>query len=145
MSFMKSRHESRKDHVLRSPLEATLARVVENKELLVVIVEEVLESLDEQNIISYNPRFTTNIVTPFGRILLLLMERPNLTIREMSVVLGVTESNINKAVTKLLGDKLITKKQSNGRYEYAVDYDIAKQHQDIRQVVRFIAGLSSEK
>lgn len=130
---------------MRSPLEATLAHVVENKELLALVVDEVLESLDEQNIISYNTRFTTNIVTPFGRILLLLMERPNLTIREMSVVLGVTESNINKAVSKLLTDKLITKKQRNGRYEYSVDYDVAKQHQDIRQVIRFVARLSFEK
>lgn len=145
MCGMKSRHESRKDHVLRSPLEATLSRVVENEELVKKLVEEVLQSLDEQNLISYNPRFNTNIVTPFGRILLLLIERPNLTIREMSVVLGVTESNINKAVTKLLDDGLIKKKQNNGRYEYSVDYQVAKEHQDIRQVVRFLSILSSEK
>jgi DNA-binding transcriptional regulator GbsR (MarR family) len=142
---MKSRHESKKDHVLRTPLEATLSRVVDDKELVKQLAEEVLQSLDEQNIISYNPRFSTNIVTPFGRMLLLLMERPNLTIREMSVILGVTESNINKAVTKLLSDELVFKKQNNGRYEYSVNYEIAKEHQDIRQLVRFIALLSFEK
>lgn len=145
MCGMKSRHESRKDHVLRSPLEATISRVVENEELVKQLVEEVLQSLDEQNIISYNPRFKTNIVTPFGRMLLLLIERPNLTIREMSVILGVTESNINKAVTKLLDDGLVNKKQNNGRYEYSVNYSVAKEHQDIRQVVRFISTLLSEK
>lgn len=142
---MKSRHESRKDHVLRTPLEAKLSRVVDNEELVKKLVEEVLESLDEQNIIAYNQRFNTNILTPFGRMLVVLMERPNLTIREMSVVLGVTESNINKAVTKLLEDGLITKKQNNGRYEYAVNYETSSEHQDIRQLVRFISTLSAEK
>ena len=73
------------------------------------------------------------------------MERPNLTIREMSVILGVTESNINKAITKLLGDELVFKKQNNGRYEYSVNYEVAKEHQDIRQLVRFVALLSFEK
>lgn len=142
---MKSRHESKKDHVLRTPLEATISRVVEDVELVKELVEEVLQSLDEQNLISYNNRFTTNIVTPFGRMLILLMERPYLTIREMSVSLGVTESNINKAVTKLLDDNLLVKKQNNGRYEYSVNYEVAKTHQDFRQLVRFIARLSSEK
>jgi DNA-binding MarR family transcriptional regulator len=145
MWSMKSRHESKKDHVLRTPLEATISHVVENRELVKIVVEEVLQSLDEQNLISYNPRFSTNIVTPFGRMLVLLMERPNLTIREMSVILGVTESNINKAITKLLGDELVFKKQNNGRYEYSVNYEVAKEHQDIRQLVRFVALLSFEK
>lgn len=142
---MKSRHESKKDHVLRTPLEATLSRTVEDKELVKKLVEEVLQSLDEQNIISYGNKFSTNIVTPFGRILILLMEKPRLTIREMSVTLGVTESNINKAVSKLLEDGLINKQQNNGRYEYSVDFTIAKTHQDIRQLVRFISTLSFEK
>lgn len=142
---MKSPYESRRDHALRGPLEATVSSVVADNELVKRIVSEVLMSLDEQNIISYMPRSTINLLTPFGRTIVLLSERPNLTLREMSVFLGVTEASMHKSVTKLMEDKLVNKRKNNGRYEYSLNADAVAGHSDVRRLFALILRETAEK
>lgn len=137
-----SRHDSRRDHTLRKPLEATLSSLVEDTPTLQKVVELVLSTLDEQNIISYTVRNKVNMLTPFGRIVCLLTSRPNLTIREMSVFLGVTESNIVKAIGKLNEDNLLVRQKVDGRYVYSVNVDNASVHPDIRGLVALIVSLA---
>lgn len=142
---MKSRHESQRDHTLRTPLEKAIGGIVDGDALVKQIVEEVLSTLDEQNIISYTVKNSINLLTPFGRVLTLLIERPNLTVREMSVFLGVTEANIVKAISKLNSENLITRHKNNGRFEYSVNPELVKEHSDIRRLFRLVALLASEK
>jgi Mn-dependent DtxR family transcriptional regulator len=142
---MKSRHESKRDHTLRTPLEKAIAQTVDNEALVKKIVEEVLNALDEQNIISYTVKNNINMLTPFGRVLTLLIERPNLTVREMSVFLGVTEANIIKSVAKLNTEKLIIRKKKDGRFEYSVNPETVGSHSDIRRLFLLLARLISEK
>ena len=49
---MKSPYDGKRDHTLRTPLEKAVAKMVDGDSLIQQIVEEVLETLDEQNIIS---------------------------------------------------------------------------------------------
>ena len=142
---MKSRHENKRDHTLRTPLEKAVSKLVGGDALIKEIVEEILYTLDEQNIISYTVKNNVNLLTPFGRVMTLLIERPNLTIREMSVFLGVTEANIIRTVSKLNSEKLLTRRKKDGRFEYSVNYEVAKEHSDIRRLVLLVARLTSEK
>jgi hypothetical protein len=142
---MKSRHENKRDHTLRTPLEKAVSKMVGGDELIKEIVEEILYTLDEQNIISYTVKNNINLVTPFGRVMTLLIERPNLTIREMSVFLGVTEANIIRTVSKLNSEELLIRRKKDGRFEYSVNYKVAKEHSDIRRLVLLVARLISEK
>jgi hypothetical protein len=142
---MKSRHENKRDHTLRTPLEKAVSKMVGGDELIKEIVEEILYTLDEQNIISYTVKNNINLVTPFGRVMTLLIERPNLTIREMSVFLGVTEANIIRTVSKLNSEELLTRRKKDGRFEYSVNYEVAKEHSDIRRLVLLVGRLISEK
>ena len=135
---MKSRHESQRDHTLRTPLEKTIARMVGDDSLVKEIVEEVLNTLDEQNIISYTVKNNINLLTPFGRVLTLLIETPHLTVREMSVFLGVTETSIIKTVAKLNSEDLIIRRKKDGRFEYSVNPETTKAHSDVKRLFRLL-------
>jgi hypothetical protein len=137
---MKSRHESQRDHTLRTPLEKTIERLVGDNSLVKEIVEEVLNTLDEQNIISYTVKNNINLLTPFGRVTTLLIERPYLTVREMSVFLGVTEASIIKTVTKLNSENLIVRRKKDGRFEYSVNPETIKTHNDIKRLFRLLTS-----
>ena len=137
---MKSRHESQRDHTLRTPLEKTIERIIGDNSLVKEIVEEVLNTLDEQNIISYTVKNNINLLTPFGRVITLLIERPYLTVREMSVFLGVTEASIIKTVTKLNSEDLIVRRKKDGRFEYSVNPETIKTHNDIKRLFRLLTS-----
>ena len=112
---MSSRYSNKRDHVLRTPLERTLEVGINSGAEIASIVEEILLTLGEQNVIDYGDRNVTSLLTPAGRVLSLLIQKPNLTVREMSVLLGTTESSIIKAIAKLLDDGLIARTKVNGR------------------------------
>ena len=141
---MQSRHDSKRDHVLRKPLEETLSSSIDNMEQVKALVEDILVTLGEQNIISYADPTTINILTPHGRTVALLAERPFLTIREMSTFLGVTESNINKAISRLDAEGLIQRRKNKGRYEYFVNYEKVKTHNDTRRLFALIVRATAE-
>jgi len=142
MCNVKSRHDSQRDHALRKPLETVVGSFVGDAELVKKIVEDVLSTLDAQNIISYTVHNNINLLTPFGRVLSLLLERPNLTVREMSTFLGVTEANINKAISKLMSENLVLRTKKNGRYEYRANPDTASEHSDLRRLIAMIILLT---
>ncbi len=139
-----SRHQSKRDHVLRTPLENTVRSVIGDTADVKLLVENILTSLDEQNIISYMPQNIVSLLTPYGRVLILLIERPGLTVREMSVFLGVTETNITKAITKLQSEDLIARTKVNGRFEYSIVFENAENHSDIRRLISFISKIITQ-
>ena len=70
----------------------------------------------------------------------LLIESPNLTVREMSVFIGVSEAQIVKAIAKLTTDNLLARTKVNGRFEYSVNVKEAKKHTDIRRLVLLLSA-----
>lgn len=137
---MTSPHDNRRDHVLRQPLERIVARAISDNAETAQIVESVLTELDEQNLIYYKPRNTMNLFTPAGRVLVMLLERPGLTVREMSVSLGCSTASIIKSLSLLDKDGLLVRKKQDGRYEYRIKPEAATEHQDLRRLVRVIAA-----
>ena len=140
-SSMSSRYSNKRDHVLRTPLEHTVDECIKNGDDVVSMVESILQTLGEQNIIQYGDNNVTSLLTPAGRVISLLVQKPYLTIREMSVLLGTTETNVGKAIAKLLDDSLIARTKVNGRNEYQIVGSTLENHSDIRGLFTVIKRL----
>lgn len=135
---MPSAHDNKRDHVLRGSLERVVADSIANKADIKQLVESILEELDDQNLIAYTPRSNVNLLTPQGRMLVTVFERPHLTVRELSVSLGVSTTAIIKAISLLSKDGLITRTKVSGRYQYRINLSNARYHPDLRRLIRTI-------
>jgi Mn-dependent DtxR family transcriptional regulator len=132
---MASAHDNRRDHVLRGPLERAVREAQKKNSDAKSLVEAILNELDEQNIIAYTPKSKVNLLTPQGRVLVFLVERPRMTVREISVSLGVSIQSANKAISLLAKDKLITRTKVKGRYEYRINLENVRYHPDMRRLI----------
>ena len=135
---MASAHDNRRDHVLRGPLERAVREAQKKNSDAKSLVEAILNELDEQNIIAYTPKSKVNLLTPQGRVLLFLVERPRMTVREISVSLGVSIQSANKAISLLAKDKLITRTKVKGRYEYRINLENVRYHPDMRRLINTV-------
>ena len=140
---MGSAHNNKRDHVLREPLERAVAQAIADKADVKKLVEAILLELDEQNLIAYKPKGFANLFTPAGRLVIMLLERPRLTVREMSVTLGCTSTAIVKAISVLNKDGLIKRKKSQGRYEYTLNYDKVAQHPELRRLIALLRSIDT--
>jgi Mn-dependent DtxR family transcriptional regulator len=135
---MASVHDNRRDHVLRGPLERAVREAQKKNSDAKSLVEAILNELDEQNIIAYTPKSRVNLLTPQGRVLVFLVERPRMTVREISVSLGVSIQSANKAISLLTKDKLITRTKVKGRYEYRINLENVRYHPDMRRLINTV-------
>jgi Mn-dependent DtxR family transcriptional regulator len=135
---MASVHDNRRDHVLRGPLERAVREAQKKNTDAKSLVEAILNELDEQNIIAYTPKSKVNLLTPQGRVLVFLVERPKMTVREISVSLGVSIQSANKAISLLTKDKLITRTKVKGRYEYRINLENVRYHPDMRRLINTV-------
>ena len=142
---MGTAHDNRRDHVLRQPLEIMVKDAISRKMNAKQIVELLLGELDEANIISYTPKSKVNLLTPAGRVMCLLLEKPGVTIREMSTILGVTETSILKAISLLIKEKLVTRTKVKGRYEHRINLKNARYHPDLRRLMRLVRDAVTEE
>lgn len=138
MTKMASAHDNRRDHVLRGPLERAVREAQKKNSDAKSLVEAILNELDEQNIIAYTPKSKVNLLTPQGRVLVFLVERPRMTVREISVSLGVSIQSANKAISLLAKDKLITRTKVKGRYEYRINLENVRYHPDMRRLINTV-------
>ena len=75
-----ARYSNKRDHILRMPLERTIDECVKNGDDVKLMVEKILLTLGEQNLINYGDLSVTSLLTPAGRVLSLLIQKPFLTI-----------------------------------------------------------------
>lgn len=138
---MGSPHDNRRDHVLREPLERAVAQALADKADVKKMVEAILLELDEQNLIAYKPKGFANLFTPAGRLVIVLLERPRLTVREMSVTLGCSSTAIIKAISVLNKDGLVKRKKSRGRYEYTLNHEKVAKHPELRRLIALLHSI----
>ena len=124
-----------REHVLREPLEQSIRAAIESGSSSSDVVETVLKTLSSQRMIMYSSKDEISLITPAGRVLVAMLEDPEITQRALSVYLGVTESNIHKAVKTLVDSGLIAKTKVKGRNKYQIDKKRALEHPDIRRLV----------
>jgi hypothetical protein len=127
-------HSTRRDHVLRRPIE----RAIQGASTVTEQAEAVLRVLDEHRVITYLPKGMVRLLTPQGRVLVALIEHPGITLRELAVLVGTSESNTLGAVNALVRASVITKTKVRGRNHYRFDEKSGWSHPDI---VRFSEAL----
>lgn len=132
---MDKNKRSHREHVLREPLEQSIRAALESGSSSSDVVETVLKTLNSQRMIMYSSKDEISLITPAGRVLVAMLEDPEITQRALSVYLGVTESNIHKAVKTLVDSGLIAKTKVKGRNKYQIDKKRALEHPDIRRLV----------
>jgi predicted transcriptional regulator len=103
------------------------------------IAEALLYALSNYGVISYCPKGVLGLLTPTGRVLVALSERPGITMREVALYLGVTESNIAKSIASLVKANLIVRTKVKGRNTYRLNPNGALEHPDI---IRFATSIN---
>lgn len=133
-------NDSRRDHVLRRSLEEALEAIANGAEVSDVVTG-MLRTLDQQRMISYAPSGSLGLLSTHGRVLVAIMEDPEITQRALSVYLGVSESNVQKSIKSLSDAKLIVKSRVNKSNSYSLNLEDGIKHPDIS---RFYDAIVSE-
>lgn len=123
---------SKRDHVLRESLSAALTGVDFND--VQDIVDKVLRTLSQQRMILYAPAGELPILTTHGRILVAVMEDPDVTLRALAVYLGTSESNVQKSLKALCDMGFITKTKVKTTHRYKLSPEKAFLHPDITRL-----------
>jgi hypothetical protein len=124
------RASNQRDHVLRRPLEMAITSSGSSAE---EIAETVLRTLNDHGLIQYAQPGTMSLLSTAGRVLVCVSERPQITLREMALILGVTESGIAKTIAGLVKSGVIARTKVKGRNIYSVDKKQAQNHPDIHR------------
>lgn len=123
-------NDSRRDHVLRRSLEEALEAIANGAEVGDVVTG-MLRTLDQQRMISYAPSGSLGLLSTHGRVLVAIMEDPEITQRALAVYLGVSESNVQKSIKSLSDAKLIVKSRASKSNSYSLNLEDGLEHPDI--------------
>ena len=124
-------------HALRASL--TLAANSVESDNLDDVVEAMLGALNDARLISYAPVDVLKLLTPAGRALMVLMEKPDLTQRELAVVLGISEGTATTTVSALVQANLLVRTKVSRKNHYRFDPEALCKHPDIS---RFLAAIT---
>lgn len=127
-----------RQHALDGPIRRAISEVVDGD--IDLIVQRIMQELGQLGLIDYAPKGTIKLLTPAGRALVALMERPGMTMRELSLYMGTTEANVLKQVTALVNAGVIARTKSKGRNKYRLNSDTVEKHPDI---TRFFSAIYS--
>lgn len=137
---MEERYDNRRDHVLRGPIETAINITLKNGLTPEAAAEMILQTFSEMGLINYAPRDGFKFLTPAGRVLVSLMEKPDTTMRELAVYLGITESAVMKYISTLLKAGFIARTKVKGRNTYRLNLKEVFRNPDI---VRFYNGIQT--
>lgn len=94
-------------------------------------LEKVMQALDSKKILRYHKDDEISLLSTSGRVLVALIEDPNMTIRAISVYLDLSETMIEKTVKQLINAGLITKTKVNRQNVYRCNNKLILQQRDI--------------
>jgi predicted HTH transcriptional regulator len=131
------------DHPLKAPVQNAINQALDTDSDLSAeaITEQVMRALDERGVIQYAPKGTLPLLSAAGRVFVCIAENPRITLREISVMLGVTESNVARSVSKLVASGVIARTKVKNRNVYTIKIKTAKKHPDIHRFYEAIDPL----
>lgn len=106
-------------------------------------LEKVMRTLDSKKILRYHKDDEINLLSTSGRVLVALIEDPNMTIRAISVYLDLSETMIEKTVKQLINTGLITKTKVNRQNVYRCNEKMILQQRDIQNFLSAINALNN--
>jgi predicted transcriptional regulator len=108
-------------------------------------LEAVLQALDKQKVFRYHNDDVISLLSTAGRVLVVLIDDPNLTQRAISVYLNLSETMIDKTVKTLIASGFITKTKVNRQNVYKVNQEEVLKHPDIRKFYDAISAINRPK
>ncbi len=106
------------------------------------VVVDVMENLDDIRLVDYRDRDVLPLLSVAGRVLVTVSASPEMTMREMSLRLGVTESNVARAVGLLVKHGLVTRSRVGRRNRYSTDLGAVLGHPDVAKLLGVVGGLA---
>lgn len=106
-------------------------------------LEKVMQTLDSKKILRYHKEHEVSLLSTAGRVLVALIEDPNMTIRAISVYLDLSETMIDKTVKQLINAGLITKTKVNRQNVYRYNNKLILEQPDIQNFLVAIKMLDS--
>jgi len=117
-----------RSHVISEAVYRILASETEDAERL---TKEVMEVLEQARVVSFRRKETLPLLSVTGRTLVLIIEHPDMTLREIATRMGVTESNVQRSVTALASCNLVFRERVGRTNHYSVNFEELVQHPDI--------------
>lgn len=105
------------------------------------IVERLMKALDTKKLFRYHRDEPVSLLSTTGRVLIAIIEDPEMTQRAISVYLGCSETLVDKTVKSLVDAGVITKTKVNRRNIYKVNVDVVETHSDIQHFSAVIDAL----
>lgn len=132
--------DSQSDSVRKALYGALTSGAQDNKEL----VDKVLNVLDNQKLLRYSNNDEINLLSSYGRVLIVLVDDPSMTARAVSIYLGLSETMVAKVFKSLISARLITKTKDKRQNVYKINYEILKNHSDIHHIFDAMGKISKE-
>ena len=132
--------DSQSDSVRKALFGALSSEVQDNTEL----VDKVLSVLDSQKLLRYSNNDDINLLSTYGKVLIVLIEDPSMTARAVSIYLGLSETMVAKVFKSLISARLITKTKDKRQNVYKINYEILKNHSDIHHIFDVMGKISKE-
>lgn len=109
---------SESSHAAERPIRDTLQQGLDAGESADALMKRVMGELSNLGMVMYAPKDSIRLLTPSGRVLVALMERPGVTMREMAVYLGVTEAAVMRCISTLVKGNVIARTKVKGQNHY---------------------------
>jgi len=132
--------DSQSDSVRKALFGALSSEALDNTEL----VDKVLSVLDSQKLLRYSNNDDINLLSTYGKVLIVLIEDPSMTARAVSIYLGLSETMVAKVFKSLISARLITKTKDKRQNVYKINYEILKNHSDIHHIFDVMGKISKE-
>ena len=132
--------DSQSDSVRKALFGALSSEAQDNTEL----VDKVLSVLDSQKLLRYSNNDDINLLSTYGKVLIVLIEDPSMTARAISIYLGLSETMVAKVFKSLISARLITKTKDKRQNVYKINYEILKNHSDIHHIFDVMGKISKE-
>lgn len=88
--------------------------------------------------LTYGAPKEIQLLTSAARVLLIVIQEPNITVRALAIYLGVSEAAVLKSLKSLLDNNLIAKTKVNGKNNYTIVKETFEKHSDITHLIRAI-------
>ena len=115
-----------------------LGKILEDKKEL---IDQILQSLDENRIIHYSEEGEVSVLSTPGRILFTLILDPYMTQRAIAVYLGISETMVEKTIKTLVNKGLVTKTKVNRKNVYRFNKDLLLKNADIQRLPLILSKL----
>jgi len=109
------------------------------------VIHNILKTLDKQKMFRYHNENTISLLSTPGKVLCSLIEDGTMTIRSISVYLGMTEMMISKVVKGLTETGLITKTKVRRQNSYSINFEAVLKHPDIQHLLTAINRYPNQK